>query len=155
MWEELVEILDRAVNVAVDGRLKIDLYKRLGRVWSDKLGRERNSLDAWLCAYELDPNDLQTLNALASLYRATQSWEELSQTLQRIIDVGQVGGEGVGELRRVGIEADAEQGIGLPPAVAEFVDEAHGVCSSCPRRRASSVFPATIAKTLDTPTRGW
>src|SRR5262249_50913569 len=37
--------------------------------------------------------DLETLRALANLYRATQAWEELSHTLRRIIDVGQLSGE--------------------------------------------------------------
>ena len=93
MWDELVEIIERQVNVARDDRERVVLYKRLGRVWADKLGRERNALDAWLRAQELQPTDLETLQALSVLYRATQSWEELSQTLRRIIDVGQVNGE--------------------------------------------------------------
>ncbi|MCH6580813.1 MAG: hypothetical protein IH802_10700, partial [Nitrospinae bacterium] len=49
---------------------QIVLYKRLGRVWAEKLERERQALDAWLCADELDRNDLETLGALSHLYRA-------------------------------------------------------------------------------------
>jgi hypothetical protein len=71
---------------------QIAAYKRLGRVWEEKLGRERNALDAWLAADQIDPRDLETLGALANLYRSTQSWEELSQTLRRIIEVGQITG---------------------------------------------------------------
>ena len=72
---------------------QISLYKRMGRVWADKLGRERNALDAWLAADRLDGNDLETLRSLAALYRSTQSWDELSQTLRRIIEVGNVTGQ--------------------------------------------------------------
>ncbi|HKE19803.1 MAG TPA: tetratricopeptide repeat protein, partial [Kofleriaceae bacterium] len=89
LWNELVEIIERQVAVARDDRERGLMYKRLGRVWADKLGRERNALDAWLAAQEIDPGDLETLRALAQLYRATQAWEELSQTLRRIIGVGQ------------------------------------------------------------------
>src|SRR5262249_2242017 len=46
-WEELVEIVERQIAVAPDSD-QIPLYKRLGQVWEDKLGRERNALDAWL-----------------------------------------------------------------------------------------------------------
>ncbi|MEZ4399395.1 MAG: tetratricopeptide repeat protein [Kofleriaceae bacterium] len=88
-YEELVEVLERQVAVSASDRDQIRLYKRLGRVWADHLHRERSSLDAWLCADRLDPNDFETLTALAGLYRSTQSWDELSQTLRRIIDVGQ------------------------------------------------------------------
>src|SRR5690606_9255887 len=34
--------------------------------------------------------------------------------------------EAVREFRRIGIQADAEQGVGVLPAVAELVDEGHG-----------------------------
>ncbi|MGE3767423.1 MAG: tetratricopeptide repeat protein, partial [Kofleriaceae bacterium] len=89
-WEELVEILERQVAVASTDQDQIRLYKHLGRIWEEKLQRERNALDAWLAADRIDGNDLETLRALAQLYRSTQSWDELSQTLSRIIEVGQM-----------------------------------------------------------------
>ncbi|MGN6110824.1 MAG: tetratricopeptide repeat protein [Kofleriaceae bacterium] len=92
-WEELVEIIERQVAVAQSDQDQIVLYKRLGRVWEDKLQRERNALDAWLAADRLDGQDLETLRALAALYRSTQAWDELSQTLRRIIDVGTLTGQ--------------------------------------------------------------
>ncbi len=91
-WEELVEILDRQVAVAAGDQEQIALYKHLGRIWEQKLQRERNALDAWLAADRIDGNDLETLRALAHLYRSTQAWDELSQTLRRIIDVGGISG---------------------------------------------------------------
>ncbi len=90
-WEELVEIIERQIAVAPDSD-QIPLYKHLGRVWEEKLGRERNALDAWLAADRIDGNDLETLRSLARLYRSTQAWDELSQTIRRIIDVGQLSG---------------------------------------------------------------
>ena len=77
-WEELVEIIERQVAVAPGDDEQIRLYKQLGNVWEDKLGRERNALDAWLAADRLDGNDLETLRSLARLYRSTQAWDELS-----------------------------------------------------------------------------
>jgi golgin subfamily B member 1 len=93
MWRELVDILERQVMVGETPADKVPVYKRLGWVWKERLGRERNSLEAWLQAYELAPSDLETLRALANLYRSTQSWEELSTTLGRLLEVGQVSGE--------------------------------------------------------------
>jgi tetratricopeptide (TPR) repeat protein len=89
-WEELVEIIERQIAATQGEQDQIKLYKHLGRVWEDKLSRERNALDAWLAADRLDGNDLETLRSLARLYRSTQSWDELSQTLRRIIEVGQM-----------------------------------------------------------------
>ncbi|MBV8761915.1 MAG: tetratricopeptide repeat protein, partial [Deltaproteobacteria bacterium] len=90
-WEELVEIVERQIAVAPDSD-QIPLYKHLGKIWEEKLGRERNALDAWLAADRIDGNDLETLRSLARLYRSTQAWDELSQTIRRIIDVGQLQG---------------------------------------------------------------
>ncbi len=92
-WDDLVETLERQVAVAPSDAEQIVLYKRLGRVWAEKLGRDRSALDAWRLADQLDPSDLETLNALADLYRSLQSWDELSQTIRRIIEVGQEQGK--------------------------------------------------------------
>jgi len=89
-WEELVEIIERQIAATQGEADQIRLYKHLGRVWEDKLSRERNALDSWLAADRLDGQDLETLRSLARLYRSTQSWDELSQTLRRIIEVGQM-----------------------------------------------------------------
>ncbi|HEY1546829.1 MAG TPA: tetratricopeptide repeat protein, partial [Kofleriaceae bacterium] len=91
-WEELVEIVERQIAVAPGDHDQIVLYKHLGKIWEDKLGRERNALDSWLAADRIDGNDLETLRSLARLYRSTQAWDELSQTIRRIIDVGQLAG---------------------------------------------------------------
>lgn len=91
-WEDLVEIIERQVLVADSQDEQIALYKRLGRIWSEKLERDRNALDAWLRADELDRHDLEILRALAHLYQTTQVWEEVSTTIRRIIEVGQVTG---------------------------------------------------------------
>ncbi|MEO8551555.1 MAG: tetratricopeptide repeat protein, partial [Kofleriaceae bacterium] len=91
-WEELVEIVERQIAVAPGDDEQVVLYKHLGKIWEEKLGRERNALDAWLASDRIDGNDLETLRSLARLYRSTQAWDELSQTIRRIIDVGGISG---------------------------------------------------------------
>jgi tetratricopeptide (TPR) repeat protein len=110
-WRDLVEILDRLVRCYDQPADKIAIYKRLGKVWSEKLGRERNSLESWLNAYHLDERDLETLRALAILYRATQAWEELSSTLQQVIAVAQTqeGTGGVDEHELIELLAQLSQ----------------------------------------------
>jgi tetratricopeptide (TPR) repeat protein len=92
-WRELVDVLQRQVLLFTDAADKVPLYKRLGRVWAEKLSRDRNALEAWLEAQALAPGDLETLHALAHLYKQTQAHEDLSQTLHRILEVGQLSGE--------------------------------------------------------------
>ena len=76
-------------------RAQIPIYKRLGRIWGEKLSRERNSLESWQKVLEIDPQDVDALRAIAANYRSAGAWEELSQTLRRLIQVGQLGGSGI------------------------------------------------------------
>ena len=71
------------------------IYKRLGRIWGEKLSRERNSLESWQKVLEIDPQDVDALRAIAANYRSAGAWEELSQALRRLIQVGQLGGSGI------------------------------------------------------------
>ena len=88
LWRELVDILERTVRICTAAEDKVPLHKRLGRIWATRLGRERNAIEAWSRALELDPGDLESLRAMCGLYRSTQAWEELSGMLRRLIDVG-------------------------------------------------------------------
>ena len=45
-WSELTEVLEQQVLATPDPEARIPLYKRLGRIWGEKLSRERNALEA-------------------------------------------------------------------------------------------------------------
>src|SRR5205814_7069141 len=68
----------------------------------------------------IDGNDLETLRALSHLYRSTMSWDELSQTLRRIIDAGNLTGS-VTEQETIDLYAQLGQ---LEGEVLGRVDEA-------------------------------
>jgi tetratricopeptide (TPR) repeat protein len=94
-WKELTEILEQQVAATEDVDAKIPIYKRLGRIWGEKLSRERNSLESWQKVLELDPQDVDALRAIADNYKSAGAWEELSQSLRRLIQVAQLGGGGI------------------------------------------------------------
>ena len=94
-WKELTEVLEKQVSATPDPEARIPIYKRLGRIWGEKLSRERNSLESWQKVLEIDPQDVDALRAIAANYRSAGAWEELSQSLRRLIQVGQLGGSGI------------------------------------------------------------
>ena len=55
-WRELVDVLERTVRITHEPQEQIPLYQRLGRIWGEKLHRERNSLEAWQKVLEIDPD---------------------------------------------------------------------------------------------------
>ena len=94
MWRELVDVLDRHARiVSADGNADAEIVvrKRMGRIWGEQLSRERNALEAWQRVLELDPNDLDGLQAMLAIYRATQAYQDLSDTLKRTIEVALLG----------------------------------------------------------------
>ncbi len=87
-WRELTEVLDQQIQATPEPRERLSAYKRLGRIWGEKLSRERNALECWQRVLEIDPGDVEALHAIAENYRSAGAWEELSDTLQRLIDLG-------------------------------------------------------------------
>ncbi|HEY2216428.1 MAG TPA: tetratricopeptide repeat protein, partial [Solirubrobacteraceae bacterium] len=109
-WRELVDVIERTVRITHDPQEQIPLYQRLGRIWGEKLHRERNSLEAWQKVLEIDPTDVPALRALAAVYKSTQAWEELVETLHKLIDIGSTMDMEPGELIELYAELGALQG---------------------------------------------
>jgi tetratricopeptide (TPR) repeat protein len=87
-WEELAEVLERQVYAVADNNQKVAIYQTLGRVYGEKLGKDRNALDSWLNALELNGRDVETLTALHRIYQQNESWVELNDILSRLINLG-------------------------------------------------------------------
>ena len=87
-YKELVDVLARQVPILTEGADQIRIYKRLGYIWGEKLNRDRNALENWQNVLAIDPGDQEALYAIANIYRNTQAWEELVQTLHRLIELG-------------------------------------------------------------------
>ena len=121
-WRELVDVLERTVRITHEPQEQIPLYQRLGRIWGEKLHRERNSLEAWQKVLEIDPTDILALRALAAIYKQTQAWEELVETLHKLIDIGSAPRHG----------ADASSSSSTPSSARCRAR------SSCARRRRST-----------------
>ena len=82
---------------SVRTRVRVDAYQRLGRTYGDKLERERQALDSWINALDIDPHNLETLETLTRLYEESQAWVELIDILQRMVQLP----EGVLEAERL------------------------------------------------------
>ena len=87
-WAELVEILEREVSIAEEDALRVAIYADLGRIWYEKLQRERNALDSWENVLGIDPGNTYALFHIAEIHRAGNQQHELVDTLHRIIEVG-------------------------------------------------------------------
>jgi tetratricopeptide (TPR) repeat protein len=87
-WADLVDVLEREVAVCDDDAQRVRIYGDLGRIWYEKLHRDRNALESWERVLDLDPSYTDALFAIAEIHRAAGSYSDLVDTLHRVIDVG-------------------------------------------------------------------
>ena len=87
-WKDLVDVLGRQIPIVDQPAHQVRLYKRLGFIWGERLGRDRNALESWQNVLAVDASDQEAMYAIANIYRNTQAWEELVQTLHRLIELG-------------------------------------------------------------------
>ncbi|MCK9522586.1 MAG: tetratricopeptide repeat protein, partial [Proteobacteria bacterium] len=87
-WSELVEVLERAVGICDDDTARIRIYSQLGTVWGEHLERDRNALDNWQNVLSIDIENIPALKAIANIYESNKDWEDLIDTLERLIEVG-------------------------------------------------------------------
>ncbi len=87
-WRDLVDVLEREVAIAEADDFRIQVYADLGRIWYDKLERDRNALESWERVLDIDPGNTTALFAIAAIHRAAKHTQELVDTLNRIIEVG-------------------------------------------------------------------
>ncbi|MBN2343641.1 MAG: tetratricopeptide repeat protein [Deltaproteobacteria bacterium] len=87
-WDELVEVLERAVTIADDDEARVRIYSQLGTVWGECLDRDRSALENWQNVLSIDLDNIPALQAIAKIYESNQEWEDLIETLERIIEVG-------------------------------------------------------------------
>jgi tetratricopeptide (TPR) repeat protein len=87
-WTDLVDVLEREVAVAEDDRMRMKIYGDLGRIWYEKLQRDRNALESWERVLDIDPASTDALYAIAAIHRAAAVYDELVNTLHRLVDVG-------------------------------------------------------------------
>ncbi len=87
-WQDLVDILQRFVDALDDDERRVEVYHRIARVQRDNLAQDLDAIDSFHRILEIDPNNVEALYGLVGLYRQTQAWEELAETLYRLVDIG-------------------------------------------------------------------
>ncbi len=85
-WSDLVNVLEREVELTEDAGERLGLYQALGQLWGDQLANEGQALDSWQKVLEIDPNHLPALRALRQLYENQSDYVELSNVIYRLLD---------------------------------------------------------------------
>ncbi len=84
---ELVEILERHLEIAVDGDERKVIAKRIAVIYEDALKESERAVRAWETVLEIDPNEAEALESLAQLHLAAGAFRELAEVYARKIEI--------------------------------------------------------------------
>jgi golgin subfamily B member 1 len=87
---ELVEVLEKHLEVVLDATDKKAIAKRIAVLYEDALKQRDQALRAWEAVLEIDANDMEALDALARLHTAGSSFRELAEILERKIQLSEI-----------------------------------------------------------------
>lgn len=91
-WTDVTEVIERQVPLAAeDVELHLEMYRKLGRIYRDKLEDNERSLDYWRSAHDVVPTDLETLRAIESLDEVLDNPDDLAEILREILQSNQLG----------------------------------------------------------------
>ncbi|MEP7050833.1 MAG: tetratricopeptide repeat protein [Pseudomonadota bacterium] len=101
-YHDLVSILERRREASADPELRRELMKRAAETLWKKLDAVPDAIEAYRALIaDFGPNG-PSLSALEALFRSASRWEELSDTLERHLDIAETDGERLELLAKLG-----------------------------------------------------
>ncbi len=85
--QELIEILDIKAEQSSEWKEKRSLISRVCKLWENVLFNEEEAISSWRRIVDESPEDLEALDSLARLYRQTEQWMPLIETLQAKLEI--------------------------------------------------------------------
>ncbi len=101
-WEDLKDIYLKKAELAASDEDRKEMYYVLGQVYDAELNDKERAIETYRSVLEIDPEDLQAIQALDRLYFETENWYELLSTLEREVEFAEGSAEVTGLRHRIG-----------------------------------------------------
>ena len=86
-WEGLVGVYERLLNASDDVETRKALCNNIAMVQEEVFGDSLKAAEYFHQILDIDPMATEALDKLASIYEATESWDDLIQALDRHVEV--------------------------------------------------------------------
>jgi tetratricopeptide (TPR) repeat protein len=141
---ELVEVLERHAEITLDATEKKAITKRVAILYDDALKQSEPARRAWEAVLDIDANDVEALDALAQLHMAGGSYRDLSEILERKLQLVEIPGHRRGlrlELARLYDEKldEADQAVAHLRSVLDESSTGGGAAGSGDREALSAL----------------
>jgi tetratricopeptide (TPR) repeat protein len=83
---DLIDIIDREIQVTKDTARRIELYIRIADIYFEKIGNADEASGILKKALAIDGSNRELLYKMVNFYEKTERYEELAQSLKRLID---------------------------------------------------------------------
>jgi tetratricopeptide (TPR) repeat protein len=85
-FQDLSRILERKLTLVPDGE-RFDLHRRIAEIWGAEIGDDEQAIRHYRSALDLAPKDLELWRALRWHCARAEHWSELSEALQRELEL--------------------------------------------------------------------
>jgi tetratricopeptide (TPR) repeat protein len=86
-WVKLAGVLEQRVSGATESTEKIELSIRLGQVYEEQLNQKNDAIRAYRKVFdELDPTNVEVIQALGRIYSDTEQWTSLKTVYERELE---------------------------------------------------------------------
>ena len=102
LWDEMQHIYEQVIPELDDELQAVDCLNKSARLLRDRLDRPADAIETFRKLLEHDPEHEETLRALVALYEAQERWEDVVDTLERVVLLSYDVQEQVAFQRRIG-----------------------------------------------------
>ncbi|MBQ1927095.1 MAG: tetratricopeptide repeat protein, partial [Proteobacteria bacterium] len=85
-WQDLIDIINVHINTLSNVNDHIELYRKLGTVYRDKMGDTYHAVESFQYLIGIDPSDKPAYYALADLYEASEDYIGAIDYLNHVIN---------------------------------------------------------------------
>jgi tetratricopeptide (TPR) repeat protein len=86
-WDDVVDLLGRRIDAEMDPASRLMLRHELASILANRLGRSDEAMEAYRGVLDEDPTDLRAIESLEALYERGGRFQELSDLLERRLDI--------------------------------------------------------------------
>ncbi|MDX9719768.1 MAG: hypothetical protein RBU37_03410, partial [Myxococcota bacterium] len=87
-WADMTDVIERQVSLVESGEEQLEAYRKLGRIWAGPLENQERSIEYWRKAMQVNPEDLETLQAIKAIDEAFTDYEDLVDIIRRLVALG-------------------------------------------------------------------
>ena len=87
-WPDMTDVIERQVPLVQTAEAQLELFRKLGRIWSGPLENEERALEYWRRAMDVHQEDLETLCAIKQIDENLGDYEDLVDIIRRIVALG-------------------------------------------------------------------